>query len=85
MSDPNSDDRLKIVIEIIKKITKNKLVNINESSTAREVDGWDSLAHMAIILEIEKYFSLRFRATEVASLSCVGDLLHIINAKLDDN
>jgi acyl carrier protein len=49
--------------------------------TAHQVNGWDSLGHVRLILEIEKEFHCRFSASEIASLKDVGELAELIAAK----
>lgn len=49
--------------------------------TARAVDGWDSLGNVRLFLEIERAFSIRFSATEIASLKNVGQLVELIGKK----
>jgi len=49
--------------------------------TAAEVDGWDSLTHIRLMLSIEKAFAVRFSASEVGKLKNVGELANLIAAK----
>lgn len=78
-----SDKKLIIetIIDVTRKITGDNEVEINTSTAARDVKGWDSLAHIQIILDLEKKFGIRLRAGEVAKLTCVGDLVDIILIK----
>ena len=48
---------------------------------AADVDGWDSLAHVRVILAVEKAFGVKFKAAEVNSFKNVGDLAAAIAAK----
>jgi len=48
---------------------------------AADVDGWDSLAHVRLILQIERAFKIHFSASEVAGFKNVGDLASAIKAK----
>ncbi len=50
--------------------------------TAADVDGWDSLAHVSLVLAIEKKFKVRFAASEIASFKTVGDMVSCIDSKL---
>lgn len=52
---------------------------------AADVDGWDSLAHVRLILAIEKEFGVKFRAAEINAFKNVGDLADTITAKLNGN
>lgn len=49
--------------------------------TADEVDGWDSLKHVRLILSIERAFGVKFSASEVGHLKNVGDLADLLQAK----
>ncbi len=49
--------------------------------TAKEVDEWDSLTHVRLVLAIEKAFDIRFSAAEVARLQNVGELASLIRTK----
>lgn len=49
--------------------------------TAADVPGWDSLAHVRLMLSIERAFHIKFSAAEIASFKNVGDLANVILAK----
>ena len=55
---------------------------LTKETTADQVDGWDSLAHVRIVIAIEQVFGIRFDTAEVAGLTNVGDLLNLIEYKL---
>jgi acyl carrier protein len=50
--------------------------------TADQVDGWDSFAHLRLILTVERTFRVRFSAAEVDSLKNVGELAALVQTKL---
>jgi acyl carrier protein len=50
--------------------------------TAFDVEGWDSLTHIRIIVAIEKHFLVKFKASEVVSLKNVGDLFNKVREKV---
>ncbi len=49
--------------------------------TAHEVDRWDSLSHMDMILLVEEAFGIRFRTREITDLMNVGDLVRLIGIR----
>jgi acyl carrier protein len=49
--------------------------------TAKDVDGWDSLAHIRLIVTIEKAFKIKFSASEIGRLENVGDLAALIQSR----
>ncbi len=75
--------------EIIEKLTvifrtvfKNDGIVLRDDMTADDVDSWDSLTHMAMISEVEKCFSIKFKLKELNTLRQVGDLIATIESKL---
>ncbi|WP_298363966.1 acyl carrier protein [Azospirillum sp.] len=57
-------------------------IAIDERTTAADVDGWDSLSHVRILLEIEKSLGIRFDGSEAAHVKDVGALVDLIGHAL---
>jgi acyl carrier protein len=57
-------------------------MEIPPTLTANEVEGWDSLSHIRLIIAIEKEFDVKFRTTEVNSFRDVGELVELLTGKL---
>jgi acyl carrier protein len=49
--------------------------------TADDVDGWDSLAHIRLILSVQKKFGVKFSPIEMNRLKNVGDLMALTRQK----
>lgn len=49
--------------------------------TADDVDEWDSLAHIRLVVAVEKKFGMKFSAAEVGELKNVGELVTLIEAR----
>lgn len=56
-------------------------IKITPNLSARDVDGWDSLTHIRLILTIEKAFKIKFATSEIGKLNNVGDLVSLIKTK----
>ena len=54
---------------------------VEATTTAQDVDGWNSLAHIRLVVSIEKVFKLRFSAAEISSLKNVGDMATLVLRK----
>lgn len=50
--------------------------------TAADVDEWDSLKHIRLMLTVEKTFHISFSASEIGNLKNIGDLATLIHTKL---
>jgi acyl carrier protein len=57
--------------EIFRRVFDDELV-ITDSTSASDVDGWDSIAHINLIIAIEKHFGVKFTANEIGSLGRRG-------------
>lgn len=55
---------------------------IAPETTSNDIDGWDSLSHVNLIVAVESGFGIRFTHKEVLSFKNVGDLLDCIVSKL---
>lgn len=63
---------------IFRKVLKRDNITLTESTTAHDVEGWDSLTNMVLLTEIEKKFGVRFTFREIVKLKNVGDLCQTI-------
>ena len=60
-------------------------IKIVQETTAADVDNWDSLMHVTLMLAVEKRFGIRFTSSEVASLQTVGELVDLLQTKGADH
>jgi acyl carrier protein len=74
--------------EIYERLTKifedvfdEDSIKITPDLTAKDVDGWDSLTHIRLMLTVEKAFKIKFSAAEIGKLENVGDLVKLIKAR----
>lgn len=54
---------------------------VTESTNAASVEGWDSLAHINLIVALEEAFHVSFTTKEIGEMTCVGDLLKLLAQK----
>lgn len=57
-------------------------IKIVPETTANDIDGWDSLSHVNLIVAIETKFNIRFTQKELLTFKNVGDLLNCTRSKL---
>jgi len=69
------------LVPIFQDVFDDDSLTIHATTTAEDVDGWDSLAHIRLIVSIEKAFSMRFSAAEISALQNVGDMVTLILKK----
>ena len=56
-------------------------LSVKVETTAKDVDGWNSLAHIRLMVSIEKKFKCRFSAAEISGLKNVGEMVSLIARK----
>ncbi len=66
---------------IFEDVFDDDSVKITPELSAKDVDGWDSLTHIRLILTIEKKFKIKFSTSEIGKLENVGDLVSLIKAR----
>lgn len=57
-------------------------IKVTPELSAKDVDGWDSLSHIRLILTIEKAFKIKFSTSEIGKLENVGDLVSLIESRV---
>jgi acyl carrier protein len=67
--------------ELFVNVFDDDEITLTEDVTADDIDDWDSVMHINLILEIEGEFDVKFTSSEVVVLRNVGDLISLIRAK----
>jgi acyl carrier protein len=57
-------------------------VELRAETTAADVEGWDSVVHVMLILASEREFGVRFESAEIANASNVGEFVELVESKL---
>ncbi len=76
--DPQIQERL---TRTFRKVFDDPTLEISRSMTADDVEDWDSLSHINLIVAIEREFKMKFTTGEVSGLKNVGDLMDVIARK----
>jgi len=66
---------------VFHEVFDDDTIELRPEMTADEVDGWDSLSHVNLIVAIEATFKIRFTQKELLTFRCVGDLMKSIAEK----
>ena len=56
-------------------------LKLTPETTADDVDGWDSLSHIRLVLAVSKSFGVKFSASEIGGLQNVGEFADLIQKK----
>jgi acyl carrier protein len=77
----NADDIKAAMNEIFRDVLDNDDIELTRETTADDIDEWDSLAHIGLIVAIEKHFKLKFSMMDVKPLKNVGEFIDLIQRK----
>ena len=69
------------LIDVFRDVFDDDNLVANPETTAADIDGWDSLAHIRLMLTVEKAFGVKFAAAEIAGLKNVGELVNLIESR----
>ncbi len=72
------------VNEIFRDVFDDDTLMITDSTNSDDIEDWDSLEHISLIISMEKEFSLKFDIKEVNKLENVGQMVEMIREKLED-
>jgi acyl carrier protein len=75
-----------IIIQELQPIFRDVLdqpgLNLTAGSNASNIEDWDSLAHVNLVVAIEKQYKVKFALGELQGLKDVGDMATLIQKKL---
>jgi acyl carrier protein len=64
--------------KVFREMFDDDTITLNDKTTAKDVDGWDSLTYMSLIMEIESEFDMKFSVKDIISMQSVGEMVDII-------
>lgn len=68
--------------DIFRDVLDDGGIVLTPDTTADDVEGWDSMNHIFLLVEIEKHFGVKFQAAEMEELKNVGELVIVLKEKL---
>ena len=75
---------LEQIVVIFREIFIDDSIVLSRATTANEIDGWDSFAHLNIIISLEDRFNISIVDEEVPALKSIEDMVVLIEAKLSE-
>jgi acyl carrier protein len=68
--------------EIFHEVFDDDSLRVTPEMTAADLEGWDSLNHIRLVVSVERAFGISFSAAQVNRLKNVGEFVELIEAKL---
>lgn len=76
------EETLNKLQDIFRSVFEDDELVIARETTAQDVEAWDSVLNVTLMMEVETAFGIRFSTGEIAYLKHVGDLLDLIESKV---
>lgn len=67
--------------EIFQDVFDEDSISLTPDLSARDVDSWDSLTNIRLMVTVEKVFKIRISTAEIGNLKNVGELVALIKAR----
>lgn len=74
---------MEILNEVFRQVFDDPSIILSAETTADDIEGWDSLSHVNLIMAVENRFNVRFKQKEALSFKNVGELAQSIESKLN--
>lgn len=69
--------------QVMRDTFDNQKIVISDAMTANDVEEWDSLSHIELIINIESEFNLKLTVDDIINLKNVGEMVTMIDSKLN--
>jgi acyl carrier protein len=76
-------DILKQVNEVFIDILDNKNIILSDETSAGDIEEWDSLNHIQLVVAIERKFGIRFTSRQIQGWAKVGEMIDAIRSKVN--
>ena len=67
---------------VFRDVFDDDTISLRSETTADDIDGWDSQAHVTLVVATEMRFGIKFRTAELELLRNVGDFARLIETRL---
>ena len=72
------EDVYKKLDGVFQDVFDDDSIHVNEKTTSKDIEDWDSLEHINLVVAIEKEFGMKFNMGEVNTMKNVGEIVDII-------
>jgi acyl carrier protein len=79
----NTDEIFESLQEIFKDLFDNDNLELTREMSSDDIEDWDSVAQISLVLTIENSLNVRISASELEELANVGDIVDLVNSKLN--
>jgi acyl carrier protein len=67
---------------VFEQVFDQKAIKLTPETTSNDIEGWDSMSHITMLMAVEDHFNVEFKPYEIANLVNVGALIALVEKKL---
>jgi len=82
MSDNQHNAVLEKLENTFKEVFDNDAIRLTDDTTAADIEEWDSLTNIRVLIQIEQDFDISFSSSDIADIPNVGELVNLIQTRL---
>ena len=75
------DEVKKRLEKVFREVFDDETIVITDDTSADDIDAWDSLTHVELIVAVEEEFEMKLSAKEIVRLKNVGEFINLIHEK----
>jgi len=68
--------------EVFRDVFDDGTIEVNDQTTSKDIEDWDSLEHINLIAAIETQFGMKFTMGQVVTMKNVGEMVDIISSQI---
>lgn len=69
--------------EVFQEVFDDDSITVNDTTTSADIEDWDSLEHINLVVGVEKAFGFKFKMGQVNAMKNVGEMVDIILSKVN--
>jgi acyl carrier protein len=78
----NTEDISNRLTEVFRDVFDDESIVLSRDTTANDIEDWDSLAQISLLVAIDKEFSIKLDLADIKLLKNVGDIIDLIQIKV---
>ena len=71
------------ITTIMKKVFRTPELMVTHQTTARDIEKWTSITHISLVVELERFYKIKFKSLEIQKWTNVGDMINSIKEQLE--
>jgi len=68
--------------EVFQDVFDDESIHVSDETTANDIEDWDSLEHINLMVAVENAFGIKFNMGQIGSLKNVGEMVDLIEKKV---